>query len=84
MAKESGVGIDQFFINAYDISGDVAALGSIVSRRALLDVTAINQSAPERITGYRDGEISFSVWCDMAAGAEATALMSLPTADVIG
>lgn len=90
MAKQSGLG-DQFFVSGYDLSGDTAALTAIRSSRALLDVTAINKSAMERIFGLRDGELAFNVWFnDLGAVNRAGAtdssflvLSALPDADVL-
>lgn len=60
--KTSGLG-DNFYCNGYDLSGDVSSVDQISSPIALLDVTAIKQSANERITGLRDGDMQFtSFW----------------------
>lgn len=64
------------------MSGDITALGTIRGGPAVLDMTAINKSAYERIGGLRDGEISFTAWFNDAAGQEHAALKGLPTADV--
>lgn len=81
MAKESGVGIDQLFVAGWDLSGDVSAVQTIACRRAALEVTAINSSGVERISGLTDGEISFNTWYNSTTDQEHTALSSLPTAD---
>lgn len=80
MAKASGLG-DNFFIAGYDLSGDVGAVTVIAARRALLDVTAIDQSAFNRIVGQRDGEISFNTWFNDATDQEHDALKGLLTTD---
>lgn len=59
MAKQSGLG-DNFYIGGYDLSGDVASLDQISGGPALIDVTAINQSANARIGGLRDGDMQFT------------------------
>lgn len=82
MAKQSGLG-DNFYLNGYDLSGDVGAVQTIAGRRAALDVTAINGSAMERILGLGDGEMSFNSWFNDALLHEHVALSPLPTADVI-
>lgn len=82
MAKQSGLG-DNAYVAGYDLSGDIAALTAIRGGPALLDVTAINKSAFERIGGLREGEISFNTWFNDAAGQEHIALRGLPTADVL-
>jgi hypothetical protein len=80
MAKESGIG-DNFYIAGYDLSTDVSALDTIAARRAPLEVTSIDKSAVERISGLTDGEISFSTWFDTATDLEHAALSTLPTTD---
>lgn len=90
MAKQSGLG-DQLYVQGVDLSGDVGSVGAVVTRRAALhDVTGINATAVERITGLGDGEISFNSWfndggaANRAAGAGSSfvALSALPTTDV--
>jgi len=80
MAKEAGLG-DNFYIGGYDLSTDVSALDTIACRRAALDVTSIDKSAVERISGLRDGEMSFATWFDTATDLEHAALSTLPTTD---
>ncbi len=82
MAKQSGLA-QQFFVHGYDISGDVGAINNASSPRAVLDVTALNVSARERLLGPSDGMLDFNSWFDTAAGAMHAALSGLPTTDVI-
>lgn len=49
----------------------------------MLDVTAINKSARERLNGPADGRIGFNTWFNDAASQEHVALRGLPTADVL-
>ena len=81
MAKQSGLG-DNFYLGGYDLSGDVSALTAIRMPSALLDITAINKSAMERIYGLADGELSFTSWFNDAAAQEHVALKGLPRTDV--
>jgi hypothetical protein len=81
MAKQSGL-TQEFHIAGFDLSGDVGSLDSVSTPRALLDVTAINVSAHERINGLADGQISFNVFFNDAALRTHPALSTLPTADV--
>jgi hypothetical protein len=83
MPKESGVG-DNWYVAGYDLSGNASAINTIATRRAALDVTAIDKSAVERISGLRDGEISFNTWYDSATDAEHDALKTLPLTDRTG
>jgi hypothetical protein len=80
MAKEAGMG-DNFYIGGYNLSTDVSALDTIACRRAALDVTSIDKSAVERISGLLDGEMSFATWFDAATDLEHAALSTLPTTD---
>ena len=80
MAKQGGLG-QNFFIGGYDLSGDVGSLSGVGAPRPLLDVTAINKSAVERINGPQQGQISFNTFFNDAAGQEHAILKTLPTAD---
>lgn len=82
MEKQGGLG-DHFLIGGYDLSGDVSAIDQISGGPALLDVTAINKSAHERIGGLRDGGLQFTTFFNAAAGAAHPALSALPRADTV-
>ena len=72
----------RFFVGGYDLSGDTNALSKIGGGSALIDVSAINGSAYERLGGKRDGSIDFTVVFNDAAGASHVVLSALPTTDV--
>lgn len=75
--KESGLA--HFLgIDGYDVSGDTGSVDTIAMRRAALEVTGIDKSAVERISGLVDGEISFSSWFNPTANQQHTALSVLP------
>lgn len=80
MAKQNGLG-SRFLAGGYDISGDVNALDTIGGTQGLLDSTDITQSAHSRITGQRDGSMSFTVFMDPANAHPV--LSALPTADTL-
>jgi hypothetical protein len=85
VTKTSALG-DSLFVGSTDISGDVGSLGGINVTRALLDVTAINKSAMERILGRADGEISFTSFWNTGTGARSvlnTVGTAAGTADII-
>lgn len=82
MAKTSGLG-DNFYIGGYDLSGDVSSVDTLTGGPALIDVTAIKQSANSRIGGLRDGDWQFTSFFNAAAGAEHPILSTLPTGDTI-
>jgi hypothetical protein len=84
MAKQSGLG-DNFYIDGFDFSGDVAALDSVRGGPAPYPVTGINKSAMERIGGERTGELAFTSWFNPAAFGAGIhgVLRSLPLTDRI-
>jgi len=80
VAKSSGLG-DAFYVGGYDLSGDTSALSKIGGSLGVLDVTAINKSAFERLGGVRDGGIDWTSYFN-PTGAHPV-LSALPTADII-
>lgn len=82
MAKQTGLGM-RLYLQGYDLSGDVGAINTIRASTATLDVTSIDLSAMKRITGLRDGEISFNCFFNDAALAEHALLSTLPTTNVL-
>ena len=82
MAKKSGLG-EQIFVHGYDLSGDISAIDNAGSPRNLLDLTAINSSATERLVGLSDGNLSVSSWFNDATEQEHAAFSGLPTTDRI-
>jgi hypothetical protein len=79
MTKQSGLG-DNFYVGGYDVSGDINSLGKISGTLATLDVTAINESAHERLGGKRDASMQFvTYWNPLGVHP---VLSALPTADV--
>ncbi len=81
MAKQNGLG-DNFYVGGVDLSGDVASLESIVTSRAVMDVTGIDKSATERIHGIKDGGFDFTSFFNPAATQSFPTLKALPTTDV--
>ena len=82
MAKKSGLG-QQIFVHGYDLSGDVAAIDNAGSPRNLLEITAVNASATERLVGLSDGNLSVSSWFNDATEQEHAAFSGLATTDRI-
>ncbi len=82
MAKQSGLG-DNLYVSGFDLSGDVGSLSKIGGGPALLDITAINSSAYERIGGLRDGSIEFNAFFNDSAGQAHKTLSALPYTDVL-
>ncbi len=81
MAKVSGLG-SSLIVGAFDISGDIGALSGTETSRATLDVTAINESAMDRIVGRKDGALGFDSFWNTAAGQAHLVLSALPRTDV--
>ncbi|MFJ9214228.1 hypothetical protein [Streptomyces sp. NPDC102264] len=82
MAKQSGLG-DHLYISGFDASGDIGAVGRIGGGPAVLDVTAINKAAMERIGGQRDGGIDYTAFFNPDVGGIHPKLSALPTSDVV-
>lgn len=80
MGKKTGLG-DNLYVSQYDLSGDTQSLSRIGGGFAPHEVTGIDKSAPERIAGQRDGEISWTSFFNDAASAAHVALSALPIAD---
>ena len=86
MAKQGGMG-DRFYIDEFDMSGNVGSLGNVGGGPAPSEVTAIDKSAFERIGLQLDGRLNFVTWFDpsitsLAEGSHLI-LKSRPTADRI-
>lgn len=77
--KTSGLG-NQLYLGGYDLSGTTGSLSKIGSPHAVLDVTAIDKSAFERIGGLRDGVIDFTSFWDSVNAHPS--LSALPRTDV--
>lgn len=86
MAKQGGMG-DRFYIDEFNMSGDVGSLGNVGGGPAPSVVTAIDKSAEERIGLELDGRLSFVTWFNPSTtvGAEGShaILKTRPTADRI-
>lgn len=82
MAKQAGMG-DQLYVAGFNVSGDIGSLSRIGGGPALLDVTAIDKSAYERLGGIRDGSIEFNSYFNDSVGQEHLTFRGLPTADVL-
>lgn len=82
MAKKTGMG-SSLWVDEYDISGDTQQINSMSANMGLLDITGINSSAVERITGLQSGAVDFSVFFNDASNAAHDALSPLPTTDTI-
>ena len=70
MSKVSGIG-ERLFINQYDLSGDVGALGTIQSARNQQDVTVLQDVAIERLGLLYDGHLAYTAFFDTADGLSA-------------
>lgn len=80
MAKQSGLG-DNFYLDAFNVSGDISSLGSISCPMGALEVTGIDKFATERIYGHQDGHMEATTFFNDATGQEHDALKTLPRTD---
>ncbi|WP_097921741.1 hypothetical protein [Streptomyces sp. wa1063] len=82
MSKQGGLG-DHLYIGGFDASGDIGAVNRVGGGPAVLDVTAINKYAMERIGGLRDGGIDYTAFFNPGIGGAHAKLAALPTTDVL-
>lgn len=82
MAKKTGMGAS-LLVDEFDISGDTQQIDTMQADFGLLDITGINSSAAERITGLQSGAVDFSVFFNDAAGQAHLGLRGLPSTDTI-
>lgn len=75
--KTTGLG-DRFFLDGFDISGDVGAIQSISMTRALIDVTGLDKDSFERLTGLGDCEMSWNAWFNASAGQSHPVMRNIP------
>jgi hypothetical protein len=80
MAKATGLGA-RFFLDGYDLSGDVGSLGRINSARNVNEVPGIDVEAQERLHAHRDGGMEWSAWFNKTAGQSHPVLSVIPSTD---
>jgi hypothetical protein len=80
--KESGLG-DNFYVDGYDLSGDINSLGSISCPLATEENTGIDKFAVERKGLAHDGHMDWIAYFNASAGQAHPKLSALPTADVV-
>jgi hypothetical protein len=81
MAKQGGMG-DRLFIQGFDYSGDVQALGRLGGGPAPWDTTDITQSGISRLGLVKDAGIDMVTYFDDAVGKSHPNLKLLPYTDV--
>lgn len=83
MAKSSGLGA-RFFVDQYNLTGDITSLDRCGGGPAPLEMTAIGASGVERLGGVRSGGMEVTSWfndsTDVPEG-EHTVLRARPTTD---
>lgn len=82
MAKQGGLG-HALYIQGFNASGDIQALGAIAGGPAMLDSTDITQSAMSRLPGLRDGHMDATAFFNPALNMTHDKLAALPRTDVI-
>lgn len=81
MSKSGGMG-DNFYVDGFDLSGDINSLSRIGGGPAALDMTDITQSAFERAGGLKDGAMDFTSYMNDSVGHATAVLNDLPTTDI--
>jgi hypothetical protein len=76
---QSGLG-DNFYIGGYDLSGDISSVDSISGAVAVLEATALKQSAESRLYGLRSGIMKFTSLFEnsVVASSPAVPLSTVP------
>lgn len=69
MAKQAGMG-DNLWIDGYDVSGDIGALGRIAAPMTFQEVAGINKSAQERIGLLHDGGMDYTAFWNPGIAAD--------------
>ncbi len=77
MGIQSGIG-QRFYVNQFDLSGDVGAIGSFVDSRNQQDITTVLDTAMRRLPLLKDGALTYTAFFDTAVGAEHLTLRGLP------
>lgn len=67
MAKITGLGAN-FWIDQYNVSGDIGAVDSIATSRTQLDMTSIEDDYMVRLPGLGDGSMTFSGYFNPSSG----------------
>lgn len=80
MSKSSGLGAN-LYVDGYELGGDIGSLSGIGWARALLEVTPITKSAPERIPGRADAAMGFMSFFNDATAMSHLVLRNPPTTD---
>lgn len=80
MAKSTGLGA-AFFLDGYDLSGDIGSLSRISHTRGINEVVGIDVSAMERLHAHRDGGMEFSAWFNPSATRSVPVLKTVPSTD---
>jgi hypothetical protein len=82
VAKKSGLGAN-FYVDGYDLSGDINSLTTLETMLTTLDSTGIDKFAHERIPGLMDGSIEFTAYFNPASNRAHPVLKTMPTTDRI-
>jgi hypothetical protein len=82
MGKRSGLG-QGFWVDGYDISGDIGSLSRVNSSRNVTEVTGIDVEAFERLHTHRDGGLEYSAWFNDAIGQSHPVHKLVPATDRI-
>lgn len=82
MGKQSGLGAG-FWVDGYDLSGDIGAADRINSSRGVNEVTGIDKLAFERLHSHRDGGLEYNSFFNDAIGQSHPVHKVVPSTDRI-
>lgn len=82
MTKQGGLG-HALYIQGFNASGDIQAMGGISGGPALLDSTDITQLAMSRLAGLRDGHMDVTSFFNPTLNMTHDKLSALPRTDVV-
>lgn len=82
MAKVSGIGSALLWAH-YDLSGDTQTVTTADAIRNAIEVTSIQDPAPYRLPGRKDGAVAFTSYWNVAAGQAVPVLDPVSLSDVL-
>ena len=65
-----------------DLSGDIGAVTDLSSLRPTLTVTGLDKGAPEKLSGRRDGAMTFAAFWNVDTGQSHPTFSAMPRTDV--
>jgi len=82
MAKTTGLG-ERLFLNEFDLSGDVGALGTIGTSQGQQELPSLRDAAQRRLGLLKDASLAYTAYFDAAAGGSHPVLSTLPQSALV-